>query len=1049
MGDKFLVALLLTFELFAVRVTSINAPIGVRRNDDVMMNMPSVQHLFGTLKTSPREDYDFPRRTVDLHKASRSFGNNLQRLRSKEYMIANLKKNGVFENLLRELYLKNPVIHGKGSSAGFRTITGPERGAVLGSRLAKTMAQPIGSGSKHITEGEKVSGIITGEHTAKENKWLKQKAQHLSREKQIENIKQQLAMERKESKVNHLKLLHGQSLIKKKENTPDKESSLKVSTRKQLVDRFLRELLRRRLKRRQMSRHVGGMLLRRTQPLIKRTGSFKFHIPNGVGEGDFSISKSGLRLSMKLTLEDQATTTAATTSTAAPGNITTPTKGPITSNNTSTPTMSGGRKMPAKEPTTSTTGHSTRSKPTPTTPTIADNTAYLTTGPTTSGDKTTSAIKPTTPTTTEASNLTTELMTPEVTTTPTIESTTQTTPTTGPATGNTTTPTIQPIAADNSTKPPTTTPVSSTIPTTKPAPAQEGLFNICICPASPPTPNGCFLQDGQVMKRVMETHNKYRALHNATAMSLSCDMSRQAQEYAQKMADLDTLVHSGYSERPEQGESVTIVCGKGLDASINDAINKWYNEVCKYDFASGGPQPGANHFTQMVWKGSKKIGIGIAKKSEMTGTCAYVVVRYYPQGNFDPGDGAYTRNVQKGVFKFAFGNMLNLGHSIVELVENAAQMEQAKKLTVPDNLIREIRIPDEIQGDVITSDYNPTSGFFATLSNRGVYLWDPACCKVLANIDNEMVSYAKDLAFVSENIIAVSICIVSLTNPGKIVILIRKDEGFDAYQFCMGDFGLLFSMGIYVTPEKTLVVVGKDGNNSEEIRELFFDWEKVKLVRGELLGESPADDFLEEGEVYLEPDINNYKYICLGESIVFTSEFTWLKEQHLQRARPDVDQPLNATVNSANNSALKKIMRRFVIDYELKCLVKVSGIAYDGDHVIVAFNEDGIALLDTESLWAQEIATDIDPLGQIRLNHLGQLVVSVNENNTNLIKVYDYKPKKCTGSLRELCRMVIRDVMHSDFIRKVKELPIPLPIKMYVLHKAENMAAFEVSGLAT
>ena len=52
---------------------------------------------------------------------------------------------------------------------------------------------------------------------------------------------------------------------------------------------------------------------------------------------------------------------------------------------------------------------------------------------------------------------------------------------------------------------------------------------------------------------------------------------------------------------------------------------------------------GTGHFTQVVWKGSTVLGIGIAEK----GGCVYMVGRYKPPGNYQ---GAFAENVREGDF---------------------------------------------------------------------------------------------------------------------------------------------------------------------------------------------------------------------------------------------------------------------------------------------------------------------------------------------------------------------------------------------------------------
>ena len=53
----------------------------------------------------------------------------------------------------------------------------------------------------------------------------------------------------------------------------------------------------------------------------------------------------------------------------------------------------------------------------------------------------------------------------------------------------------------------------------------------------------------------------------------------------------------------------------------------WYEEVNDpgYDFNNPGFSSGTGHFTQVVWKGSTKLGVGYSK--------GWVCARYYPAGN--------------------------------------------------------------------------------------------------------------------------------------------------------------------------------------------------------------------------------------------------------------------------------------------------------------------------------------------------------------------------------------------------------------------------------
>ncbi|KAK3509464.1 hypothetical protein QTP70_035114 [Hemibagrus guttatus] len=70
------------------------------------------------------------------------------------------------------------------------------------------------------------------------------------------------------------------------------------------------------------------------------------------------------------------------------------------------------------------------------------------------------------------------------------------------------------------------------------------------------------------------------------------------------------------------------------------AVDSWYNEINKYDFKKPGFTSGTGHFTQVVWKDSKQLGVGIATD----GTTTFVVGQYLPAGNISSA-GYFEKNV--------------------------------------------------------------------------------------------------------------------------------------------------------------------------------------------------------------------------------------------------------------------------------------------------------------------------------------------------------------------------------------------------------------------
>ncbi|KAM4686385.1 Golgi-associated plant pathogenesis-related protein 1 isoform 1-T1 [Amazona ochrocephala] len=72
-----------------------------------------------------------------------------------------------------------------------------------------------------------------------------------------------------------------------------------------------------------------------------------------------------------------------------------------------------------------------------------------------------------------------------------------------------------------------------------------------------------------------------------------------------------------------------------------DVADRWYNEIKNYSFQNPGFSSGTGHFTAMVWKSTKKMGVGKASASDGS---TFVVARYDPAGNV-VNPGYYEENV--------------------------------------------------------------------------------------------------------------------------------------------------------------------------------------------------------------------------------------------------------------------------------------------------------------------------------------------------------------------------------------------------------------------
>ncbi|KAG4067484.1 hypothetical protein HA402_002761 [Bradysia odoriphaga] len=131
----------------------------------------------------------------------------------------------------------------------------------------------------------------------------------------------------------------------------------------------------------------------------------------------------------------------------------------------------------------------------------------------------------------------------------------------------------------------------------------------------------------------LNAHNDYRRRHGVGPLKLSPTLSNFAQNWANTIAKKRQLQHS--SER-KYGENIYWSSGKTINGT--DPVDSWYSEIKQYNYKNATFSSGTGHFTQVVWKGSLELGVGVAR----VGNEVYVVASYYPPGNFS---GEFSKNL--------------------------------------------------------------------------------------------------------------------------------------------------------------------------------------------------------------------------------------------------------------------------------------------------------------------------------------------------------------------------------------------------------------------
>ncbi len=129
-------------------------------------------------------------------------------------------------------------------------------------------------------------------------------------------------------------------------------------------------------------------------------------------------------------------------------------------------------------------------------------------------------------------------------------------------------------------------------------------------------------------------HNKVRKEVGSSPLQWSVELANYAQEWANYLAEKNNcrIAHRSTLGKADNVTGENIFWGTGKEYSVLDASRAWYEEIENYTYqpirANSDTKTG--HYTQMVWKSSRKVGIGKAKCSNGS---IIIVANYNPPGN--------------------------------------------------------------------------------------------------------------------------------------------------------------------------------------------------------------------------------------------------------------------------------------------------------------------------------------------------------------------------------------------------------------------------------
>lgn len=151
--------------------------------------------------------------------------------------------------------------------------------------------------------------------------------------------------------------------------------------------------------------------------------------------------------------------------------------------------------------------------------------------------------------------------------------------------------------------------------------------------------------------RFLASHNKIRQIYKLPDLTWDKKIADYAQTWANYLRDNNKckMIHrskAGRRDGEQYGENlawnwISLDVAKGrFNKSPEFAVLGWSQECADYNYDDQSCTPGekCGHFTQMVWRDSKKVGCGVAicdgvTNSEGQGRAEIWVCNYDPPGN--------------------------------------------------------------------------------------------------------------------------------------------------------------------------------------------------------------------------------------------------------------------------------------------------------------------------------------------------------------------------------------------------------------------------------
>lgn len=140
----------------------------------------------------------------------------------------------------------------------------------------------------------------------------------------------------------------------------------------------------------------------------------------------------------------------------------------------------------------------------------------------------------------------------------------------------------------------------------------------------------------------LDAHNHLRRVHGTPPLEWSDECYVEAKKQADACQEKSQLFH-GYLQGPSGRHGQNGYWCSAPGSSAQQCVQSWYDEITDpgYDFNEPGFTSGTGHFTQVVWRDTRQVGMALSEDGK------FVFANYYPAGNFQ---GRFEQNVPQGTW---------------------------------------------------------------------------------------------------------------------------------------------------------------------------------------------------------------------------------------------------------------------------------------------------------------------------------------------------------------------------------------------------------------